>query len=124
MGHKFKEIESILLTYPLLNFVLIGDSGQEDPVIYREIVKEFPGRILAIYIRDVQLADRERIAVDISSELEEHVKLLIVDNTVEAAEHAAKAGLIFTQAIPDIEKDKMQDTGEIAGKEEASVIPE
>ena len=124
MGHKFKEIENILLTYPLLNFVLIGDSGQEDPVIYREIVKEFPGRILAIYIRDVQLADRERIAVDISSELEEHVKLLIVDNTVEAAEHAAKAGLIFTQAIPDIEKDKMQDTGEIAGKEEASVIPE
>lgn len=124
MGHKFKEIENILLTYPLLNFVLIGDSGQDDPVIYREIVKEFPKRILAIYIRDVQLADRERIAVDISSELEEHVKLLIVDNTVEAAEHAAKAGLIFTQAIPDIEKDKMQDTGEIAGKEEASVIPE
>ena len=123
MGHKFKEIENILLTYPLLNFVLIGDSGQEDPVIYREIVKEFPGRILAIYIRDVQLADREKIAMDISSELKEHVKLLIVDNTVEAAEHAAKAGLIFTQAIPDIEKDKMQDTGEIAGKEEASVIP-
>jgi len=124
MGHKFKEIENILLTYPLLNFVLIGDSGQEDPVIYREIVKEFPGRILAIYIRDVQLADREKIAIDISSELKEHVKLLIVDNTVEAAEHAAKAGLIFTQAIPDIEKDKMQDTGEIAGKEESSVIPE
>ena len=124
MGHKFKEIENILLTYPLLNFVLIGDSGQEDPVIYREIVKEFPGRILAIYIRDVQLADREKIAMDISSELKEHVKLLIVDNTVEAAEHAAKAGLIFTQAIPDIEKDKMLDTGEIAGKEEASVIPE
>jgi phosphatidate phosphatase APP1 len=124
MGHKFKEIENILLTYPLLNFVLIGDSGQEDPVIYQEIVKEFPGRILAIYIRDVQLADREKIAMDISSELQEHVELLIVDNTVEAAEHAAKAGLIFTQAIPEIERDKMQDTGEIAGKEEASIIPE
>ncbi|WP_411272874.1 App1 family protein [Daejeonella sp.] len=124
MGHKFKEIENILLTYPLLNFVLIGDSGQEDPVIYREIVKKFPGRILAIYIRDVQLADREKIAMDISAELENHVELLIVDNTVEAAEHAAKTGLIFTQAIPEIEKDKMQDTGEIAGKEEATVIPE
>ena len=124
MGHKFKEIENILLTYPHLNFVLIGDSGQEDPVIYREIVKKFPGRILAIYIRDVQLADREKIAMDVSTELAEQVELLIVDNTVEAAEHAARAGLIFTQAIPEIVNDKKQDTGEIAGKEEATAIPE
>lgn len=124
MGHKFKEIENILLTYPHLNFILIGDSGQEDPVIYREIVKKFPGRILAIYIRDVQLADREKIAMDISAELEEHVELLIVDNTVEAAEHAARTGLIYTEAIPEIEEDKKKDTGEISGKEEATIVGE
>ncbi len=124
MGHKFKEIENILLTYPLLNFVLIGDSGQEDPAIYREIVTKFPGRILAIYIRDVQLTDREKIAMDISVELKDFVELVIVDNTVEAAEHAAKTGLIFSHALPDIEKDKKQDKGEIAGKEEASIIGE
>ena len=122
MGHKFKEIENILLTYPLLNFVLIGDSGQEDPKIYREVVKKYPGRILAIYIRDVQLAAREQIAIDISAELKEHVELIIVDNTVEAAEHAAKSGLIFTEAIPEIETDKKQDKGELAGKEEATVM--
>lgn len=124
MGHKFKEIENIMLTYPLLNFVLIGDSGQEDPSIYREIVRKFPGRVLAIYIRDVQLADREKIAMDISVELKDHVELVIVDNTVEAAEHAAKTGLIFTEALPEIEKDKKQDKGEIAGKEEATIIGE
>lgn len=122
MGHKFKEIENILLTYPLLNFVLIGDSGQEDPKIYREVVKKYPGRILAIYIRDVQLAHREQIAMDISTELKDHVDLVIVDNTVEAAEHAAKMGLIFSEAIPEIEIDKEQDKGEIAGKEEATVM--
>jgi len=121
MGHKFKEIENILLTYPLLNFVLIGDSGQEDPAIYREIVRKYPKRILAIYIRDVQLADREKIAVDISTELKDEVELVIVDNTVEAAEHAAKTGLIYTEAIPKIEEDKMQDKGQIAGKEETSI---
>ncbi len=121
MGHKFKEIENILLTYPLLNFVLIGDSGQEDPGIYREIVRNFPKRILAIYIRDVQLADREKIALDISTELQDEVELLIVDNTVEAAEHAAKTGLIYTGAIPKIEEDKMQDKGQIAGKEETTL---
>lgn len=79
-----------------LNFVLIGDSGQEDPKIYREIVRKYPERILAIYIRDVQLADREKIAVDISAELQGHVEFVVVDNTVEAAEHAAKTGLIYT----------------------------
>ena len=118
MSHKFKEIKNILLAYPHLNFVLIGDSGQEDPKIYREIVANFPSRILAVYIRDVQLTDREKIAVDISKELSVHkVEMVIVDNTVEAAEHAAKTGLIFQEAIPQIEVDKKQDKGEIGGKE-------
>jgi phosphatidate phosphatase APP1 len=123
MGHKFKEISQILAAYPHLSFVLIGDSGQEDPKIYREVVKKFPGRILAVYIRDVQLAEREKIAIDISRELvEDKVEMVIVDNTVEAAEHAAKTKLIFTEAIPQIEVDKKQDKGEVPGKEELSAI--
>ncbi|PIQ20528.1 MAG: hypothetical protein COW65_14495 [Cytophagales bacterium CG18_big_fil_WC_8_21_14_2_50_42_9] len=110
MGHKFKEIENILITYPQLNFVLIGDSGQEDPVIYREVVKKYPTRILAIYIRDVQLPERAQIAVAVSEELEkDKVKMLLVENTVSAAEHAAKTGLIFSEAIPAIEEDKEKD---------------
>jgi phosphatidate phosphatase APP1 len=118
MGHKFKEIADILLTYPHLNFVLIGDSGQEDPKIYQEVVRKFPERILAIYIRDVQLADREKIAIDISKELvADKVAMIIVDNTVEAAEHAAKTGLIFTDTIPKIMEEKKKDKGEASGKE-------
>lgn len=119
MGHKFKEIKNILLAYPSLNFVLIGDSGQEDPKIYREVVSKFPGRILAIYIRDVQLTKREKIAVDISQDLvSDKVEMVIVDNTVEAAEHATKTGLIFKESIPQIVIDKQQDKGEAAGKED------
>lgn len=118
MGHKFKEIQNILNAYPQLNFVLIGDSGQEDPRIYREVVRKFPGRILAVYIRDVQLADREKIALEISRELAvDKVDMVVVDNTVEAAEHAAKIKLIFTEAIPEIVEDKKLDKGEKPGKE-------
>jgi phosphatidate phosphatase APP1 len=118
MGHKYKEIENILVAYPQLNFVLIGDSGQEDPKIYGEVVRKFPGRILAVYIRDVQLADREKIAIDISRELAaDKVDMVVVDNTVEAAEHAAKIKLIFTEALPEIVEDKKLDKGEKAGKE-------
>ncbi|WP_276132182.1 App1 family protein [Polluticoccus soli] len=122
MGHKFGEIERILLTYPDLNFVLVGDSGQEDPKIYREVALQFPGRILAIYIRDVQLAEREKIALDISKELsQQKLEMVIVDNTTEAADHAAKTGLIYREAIPAIEQDKAEDKGQLPGKEEATV---
>lgn len=117
MGHKFHEIRNILLTYPHLNFVLVGDSGQEDPKIYRAVVSEFPGRILVAYIRDVQLPDREKIAIEISRELvTDKVEMIIVDNTVEAAEHAAKEGLIYREEIPKIVEDKKLDKGELPGK--------
>src|SRR5688572_21340242 len=118
MGHKFKEIKNILTRYPHLKFVLIGDSGQDDPKIYLEIVKKFPGRILAVYIRDVQLSDREKIALEISKQVAgEKVEMVIVDNTVEAAEHAARIGLIYREEIPKIVHEKLLDTGEIPGKE-------
>ncbi|HYG01950.1 MAG TPA: phosphatase domain-containing protein [Chryseosolibacter sp.] len=119
MGHKFYEIENILKTYPQLQFVLIGDSGQEDPTIYKEVVRQYPGRILAIYIRDVQLKDREKIAFDVARETAlEKVEMVIVDNTVEAAEHAAKNGLIFTDEIEKVVEDKERDKGKLPGKKE------
>lgn len=123
MGHKFKEIKQILEAYPHLNFVLIGDSGQEDPKIYQEVVNQFPGRVLAIYIRDVQLPEREKIALDVSKSLQEtKVEMLIVDNTVEAAEHAVKTKLIYKEEIPAIEEEKEKDKGQAPGKEEATAL--
>lgn len=122
LGHKYYEIEQVLKTYPHLKFVLVGDSGQEDPAIYREVVKNYPDRILAIYIRDVQVAEREQIAIDVSKEISEHeVEMVIVDNTSEAAEHALNNGLIISETLPEIEEEKQQDKGQIAGKEEAEL---
>ncbi|MFN3402741.1 MAG: App1 family protein [Cytophagaceae bacterium] len=119
MGHKFKEITQILETYPQLNFILIGDSGQEDPVIYKEVVKNFPGRILAIYIRDVQHAEKEKKAMVIAHDLKIHnVDMIVVDDTVEASQHAAANGFIFKESIPVIKEDKKLDKGEKPGKEE------
>ena len=123
MGHKLKEIKQIMAVYPTLPFVLIGDSGQEDPLIYRDVVRAFPDRILAVYIRDVQLPERKQIAVDVSASLgTQKVEMIIVENTVEAAEHAAQNGLIFTQAIPAIEQDKKEDKGQAPGKEDVTVV--
>lgn len=117
-SHKINEITRIINTYPDLKFVLIGDSGQEDPKIYSEIVGLFPNRILAIYIRDVQVPDRERVAINVAAGLtKSKVEMVIVDTTVEAAEHAARIGLINWESIAEIEKEKNLDKGEISGKQ-------
>lgn len=123
MGHKLKEIRQIVQAYPLLQFVLIGDSGQDDPLIYREVVKEFPGRILAIYIRDVQLKERKVLALDIAESLSAFkVPMVLVQNTLEAAKHATQKGLLVTEAVNHVEEEKKKDEGIIPGKEEPAAI--
>ena len=123
LGHKFKEISQILDTYPHLNFVLAGDSGEQDPPIYYEVVKRYPGRIISIYIRDVASGEKQQIATGIAAALKkEGVEMILTEHTVKAAEHAAATGLIFTEKIAAIEQDKKEDKGQAPGKVEAELI--
>lgn len=88
--HKLLQIRTVLEFYPDLSFILIGDSGQKDPEIYAQIVKEFPGRILSIYIRDVAHAARDRQVQNLSRQLQaQSVDMLLVPDTLAAATHAA-----------------------------------
>ncbi|MEM7014510.1 MAG: phosphatase domain-containing protein, partial [Verrucomicrobiota bacterium] len=51
--HKLNAIERLLNDYPTQDFLLIGDSGQKDPEIYRDLVLKHPGRIRGVCIRNV-----------------------------------------------------------------------
>ena len=94
-AHKLHEIDDLLTTYPKLPFVLLGDSGQEDARIYCEVVRRHPGRILAIYIRDVQVPARALLVEPIIEELgRENVPMLLVADYATAAAHAAGLGLV------------------------------
>ena len=46
-------LEKIMRDFPERKFVLIGDSGEADLEVYTDIVLANPGKILAIFIRDV-----------------------------------------------------------------------
>ncbi|RYY43871.1 MAG: hypothetical protein EOO06_19050 [Chitinophagaceae bacterium] len=60
--------------------------------------------------------------MDVSQSLAEHkTEMIIVKNTVEAAEHAARLGWLFSAAIAAIEHDKQEDKGQLPGKQEATV---
>jgi phosphatidate phosphatase APP1 len=50
-GYKQPVIRKLLQSIPQ-PVVLVGDSSESDPEVYREIAGEFPGRVRAIYIRD------------------------------------------------------------------------
>jgi len=102
--HKLGIIRALLGTYPELPFVLIGDSGQEDPEIYHQAVREHPGRIRAIYIRDVAAARRKVEVPAIAKEVRNlGVEMVLVPDTAAAAEHAAAKGLIAPDAVPEIQ---------------------
>ena len=93
--HKLRVIRMLLATYPELPFVLIGDSGERDPEIYQKIVLEYPGRIRAVYIRDVTGKERDKVVHEIARRLRNlGVEMLLVPNTVAAVDHAADQGLI------------------------------
>lgn len=95
LDHKLRSIRSILDEYPDLDFVLIGDSGQQDPEVYRAVVSEYPGRIRAIYIRDVSVDERDRVVVEMGEALRlQSIDLVFVAETAKAEEHARAAGLI------------------------------
>ena len=110
--YKLGCIRHILETYPLLPFILVGDSGQHDPEIYLRILREAGERILAIYIRNVRPDRVERVQT-IEKLFKEAasagVSLRLVPDTLAAAEDAAQRGWIDTATVAEIAKETKRD---------------
>ena len=100
--HKYDKIKFLLQLFEEQSFILIGDSGQKDPGIYTRLAQDFPGRIDSIYIRKIGKG-RDRQAVEnFKKQLEKtNTSFLQVDNTIDAARHALKKGLIHEDALTE-----------------------
>lgn len=92
-GHKAECLERILLTFPKLPFILIGDSGEKDPYIYHEMALQFPEQIKAIYIRDVQHSRRRRKLQKLYADVAQP-DFVLFDSYTNLAKTAADAGLL------------------------------
>jgi hypothetical protein len=53
LDQKVRQITNLMIHLPRRKFILVGDSGEKDPEVYRAIRKLFPNQVLEIYIRDV-----------------------------------------------------------------------
>ncbi|MDQ3170488.1 MAG: DUF2183 domain-containing protein [Acidobacteriota bacterium] len=115
---KTREIEEILQTYTDLPFILVGDTTQKDPEIYRAVIKAFPGRVRAVYIRNVAAgAARSEAVKKLATEVAaEGATLILADDTLGMARHAAEQGWIDPSTLPGIGTDKREDEGTKEGK--------
>jgi phosphatidate phosphatase APP1 len=111
--HKLERTLELIALYPQLKWVLCGDTGQADAQLYAEAVLEHPGRIAAVYIRDVDpdidsqydaLADARLAAAK-----ETGVPMLRVRDSLAIAAHAASIGLIGHGDIEHVAREVTRD---------------
>ncbi|NYD43771.1 App1 family protein [Nocardioides panaciterrulae] len=91
---KSGRIQEVLDLHPRLRFVLIGDSGEKDPEIYAAIARANPGRILAIYIREVRLDPGDGRVEEVSGTWSEDVPFVVAADTDALRRHAVAVGLL------------------------------
>ncbi len=86
--YKQPIIRALLMRVPN-PVVLVGDSGEHDPEVYRQIEAEFPGRVKAIYIRNAgNAADPARF-----------VGQVLFDEPASAARDAVDRGLATADCV-------------------------
>jgi phosphatidate phosphatase APP1 len=109
-GHKLGLIRGMLSLYRDLPFVLIGDSGQRDPEIYAQIVREHPGRVRAVYIRNVNPDFERQRAIEVLAKEMANAgsSLVLAADSFAMAKHAAEHRLISPNTLTKVLEERAQ----------------
>lgn len=91
---KHGRIQEVLDLHPALPFVLLGDSGEKDPEIYTDIVRANPGRVLAVYIREVRLDPGDGRVEQVADSWEHDVPFVLAADSDAVRRHAQATGLL------------------------------
>lgn len=92
--HKFEKIKDIIMFYPKLEYVLLGDDSQKDPYLYERIVKIFPQNIKAIYIRQTSRKKKKQAATVLKNIESMNVATCYFSNSEEAIAHSESIGIL------------------------------
>jgi phosphatidate phosphatase APP1 len=125
-AHKLKIIREILEILDWLPFILIGDSSQEDPEIYHDLVSLYPKRIQAIYIRNVtHNAARTRTITALAQKvLDSGSTLILANDTLAAARHAIRQHWIAADRFPEIHIEKQADEKKVEEQKTPTIVVE
>jgi len=112
-NHKAETFRTLLERFPRLPAILIGDSGQHDAALYQAVAKEFPDRILGIYIRDVDpgMDSKYDLSVDaiIRDGSVDGVPMIRGANSEAFATHMRSIGLLSPQEEEQVAKSVARD---------------
>lgn len=104
--HKRLAIRRLFEAYPGTDFVLIGDSGQRDPLTYEEMAREFADQVKLILIRRVGPAKEDRnveIAERATALRGEGIPLYLVADAGHAASLAQALDLCDDETVVEVE---------------------
>ena len=91
---KLIRVTRIIDAFPQQRFVLLGDNSQSDPAIYVAIAHKYPDKIVAIYIRNIDLK-KELMTLNLLATIQnKEIHTCLSQHTDEAILHAQSIGLI------------------------------
>lgn len=95
-GHhgKYDRIKSLLEAFPDQNYILIGDNTQQDPYIYKEISLDFPGRVIAVFLRNKSKKNALKTQKLLNEMHVEQNRTFLFDTTLQAFKKSKEWGLI------------------------------
>lgn len=100
--HKGTSIRQLLGAFPQMRFVLLGDSGERDPALFLELMREYPQRFVVGYVRRARGTARHlrRTAAALAQAQAEGLPLVFAENSEEIVRDARDRGLIGDPASP------------------------
>ncbi len=96
---KFTRIVRVIEDFPGLQFILMGDDSQKDVSIYLSVVKHFPGKIFAVYIRQVGNKKNKKAEKDLKEMGNHSVHYCYFKHSADAILHSESIGLVDEKKI-------------------------
>lgn len=102
--HKIKRCEELFSRFLQLKFLLIGDAGQEDTFIYRDLLIKHPDRIAAAIIRSVEGNSKEEaIMAEIRRLKSEGLPIHFIHDSVDGAKICQEMGMMTQEQVEEVE---------------------
>jgi phosphatidate phosphatase APP1 len=89
-NRKVGIIGAILKWLPMRQFVLIGDSGERDPEVYRFLARRFSNQVVAILIRNLHSRPLDRRRIRKLESVSKHCEVRIYRGASEIADVASR----------------------------------
>ena len=91
---KYVRIARIIESFPNQKYILLGDDSQRDPEIYASIVRDFPTKVFAVYLRKIKRSNEAATMKFVEQMKLTGVFCCYFSHSAEAIEHSRSIGLI------------------------------